>query len=162
MVTGEETSTLFYGDDRITQTVQEAEPEPEDDRRYNKIVFVGRGRATHIAKELVNGLGKRETVTACGRVTPMRDIRPVTQVCLIQGKISLVRSALKCMKWSTAMSLNKQFAFKFIGDLFAKGISEDVIYDSLKEEGFSPVVAQFYLDQFLNTVTLLHEMETVQ
>lgn len=44
MVTGEETSTLFYGDDRITQTVQEAEPEPEDDRRYNKIVFVGRGR----------------------------------------------------------------------------------------------------------------------
>lgn len=60
------------------------------------------------------------------------------------------------------MSLNKQFAFKFIGDLFAKGISEDVIYDSLKEEGFSPVVAQFYLDQFLNTVTLLHEMETVQ
>ena len=38
------------------------------------------------------------------------------------------------MKWSTAMSLNKQFAFKFIGDLFAKGISEDVIYDSLKEE----------------------------
>ena len=73
MVTGEETSTLFYGDDRITQTVQEAEPEPEDDRRYNKIVFVGRGRATHIAKELVNGLGKRETVTACGSgVTPMR------------------------------------------------------------------------------------------
>lgn len=65
LVTGEEITTK--------ELVQEAEPEPEDDRRYNKIVFVGRGRATHIAKELVNGLGKRETVTACGSgVTPMR------------------------------------------------------------------------------------------
>lgn len=60
------------------------------------------------------------------------------------------------------MSLNKQFAFKIIGELLAKGISESVIYDSLKEEGFSPVVSQFYLDQFLNTVTLLQELEEAQ
>lgn len=63
LVTGEEITT--------NKVVEEAEPEPEDDRRYNKIVFVGRGRATHIAKEIVNSVGNTSTVTACGSgVTP--------------------------------------------------------------------------------------------